>query len=165
MVVHEFLKGHVSNWAAFGNEHVEEINILSPLQNVSYCSSQFNRKLHRPDVYSGQVISFLSAGFFFAACLSFTLLVGPFGSDCLLWSAQFLAPHLPSECLLGPLRSIVIQIMRIRSHHCETCFSAGTAAAIYRSQVGCAWKRTCLVYLILVFSECLLLFLGSCQLW
>lgn len=54
----------------------------------------------------------------------------------------------------------MIQIMRIKNHHCETCLSAGIAARIYRSQVGCAWKLTSLVYLILVFSECLVVFLG-----
>lgn len=111
-------------------------------------------------MYSGQGTSFLCAGFFFAACLSFTQIVGHFGSDCLLWSAQYLAPYLPSECLWGSLRIIVIQIMRIRNQHWETCFSAGIAARIYRSQLGCAWKRTCLVYLIFVFSDCLVLFLG-----
>lgn len=92
MVVCGFLKGCVPNCPAFGNEHVEEINILSPLQNVSCCSSRVNRKLHRPGVYSGQVSSFLCAGFFFAGCLSFTQTVACFGSDWLLWSAEYLAP-------------------------------------------------------------------------
>lgn len=71
------------------------------------------------------------------------------------------AQYLHSEWLLGFLRSIIIQVMRIRNHHHETCFSAGITASICRSQVGYAWKLTSLVCLTLVFSECIVLFLGK----
>lgn len=52
-----------------------------------------------------------------------------------------------------------IPVMRIRNHHHETCFSAGITFADHR--LGYAWKLTCLVYLMFVFSECIALFLGS----
>ena len=54
----------------------------------------------------------------------------------------------------------IIEVMRIRNHHHETWFSAGITASICRSEVGYAWELTRLVYLMLVFSECIVLFLG-----